>query len=134
MANTYLQNVFFVGADDNGTVQMMNVSKNDDGSPIFYELETQEIEFGNRAHLKKIANDIGVLTTDWLGSKFEVRGDDGNYTPIPLDMTGRVLIGEAINTEGHYFTFKWLGQSDSSSPVLEGFYLENVTDLGVTQS
>lgn len=132
--NTYEQNVFFVGADDNGAVQMMNAGKNDDGAPIFYELETQELEFGNRAHLKKIANDIGVLVTDGLNSNLEVRGDDGNYSDVPMDPSTRVIVGESINTEGHYFTFRWFGQVDSSSPVLEGIYLENVTDLGITQS
>ncbi len=132
--NLYLQNVFIVGSDTRGTVQMLNVGKADDGQTIYYELETQELEFGNRGSLKKIANQIGVLSRDGLDSNFEVKSDSQGYSPIPLDMTTRVSIGNDINTEGHFFTFKWFGQVDQSSPVLEGFYLENVTDLGVTQS
>ncbi|MES2006906.1 MAG: hypothetical protein V4436_02225 [Patescibacteria group bacterium] len=133
MANTFEQNAFFIGAAVGGTVQMVNVGKSDDGTPIFYELETQELEFGNRATLKKIADEIGVIGDNGLNSILEVRSDTQEYTPVPMTMNARVNIGKNIDTEGHYFTFRWFGEVDQSSPILEGLYLENITDFGITQ-
>lgn len=126
-------NVFLMGAQTQ-YVQAINASHSDDGTPIYYELETQELEFGDRGHLKKIANDIGILTTDGLDSSILLSSDVQDYRPIPMDLSERVAIGNDINAEGHYFQFKWYGEVDSSSPMLEGLYVENVNDLGITQS
>ncbi len=128
----YLQNVYMAGADTNGTVQMLNAGKSDDGTPIYYELETQELEFGNRNHLKKIADKIVVFTHLGGSSQLQARTNVQEYSPVSMDLNERVNIGKKINLEGNYVTFKWFGQSSTESPVFEGLYLEDITELGLT--
>ncbi len=134
MDNDTLQNVFMVGADDDGNVQGINIGKSDNGTSIYFELETQEIEFGNRATLKKIADKIVIFSRFAARSTFMARSDDEDYQPIPMDLSGNVNIGTDINLEGHFITFKWLGNSVSASPVFEGIYLEDVSDMGMTKT
>jgi len=134
MANEYQQIAFMVGADTDGNVQAINIGKNDNLTPIYYELETQEIEFGNRATLKKIANKIVVFSQFAAQSTLEARGDDEEYQPIPMDLSGTVNIGTDLNLEGHFITFKWSGNSETASPVFDGLYLEDVSDMGMTRT
>ncbi len=131
-ANLTLQIVYMVGADTDGDVQMINVGKSDNSSSIFFELETQDIECGNRSHLKSISDQIMVLTQFGQDSSLSVRSEDGDYESVPIDLSRRVNIGQAINVEGKYFGFKWFGNSKTSSPILEGFKIDNITDKGLT--
>ncbi len=130
--NFYLQNVFMVGADDDGKVQTLNIGKSDDGTPIYYELERQDIELGNRAHLKKVANQIAIFTRFGAQSNVQAKTDLFPYKDIPLVLSDRVNIGDKIDLEGHWLTFKWFGSSTTVSPVFEGIYLEDVNDFGIT--
>ena len=133
MANTFLQNVQMVGAET-GEIQTINAGKDDDGTPIYYELETQELEFGDRAHLKKISDQLTVVTQGGLDSQLQAREDEGNFKPIPVDFSTHVTIGDNINLEGKFFTFKWFGEANESSPILEEIYIENIEDKGITKS
>jgi hypothetical protein len=132
MPNTFLQNSFMVAADPNGNIQAINVGKDDDGTPIYYELETQELEFGNCGHLKKIADQLTVVTQDGLDGQFQAREDDGDYKQIPIDLSENISIGKDIDLEGHYFTFRWFGEANKSSPTLEEIYIDQINDLGIT--
>jgi hypothetical protein len=131
-ASFYLQNISMIGSDTNGTVQTINAGRSDDGTPIYFELETQDLEFGNRLHLKKIADKIVAFTKFGIDSQLQAKTDENGYQPVPMDLFGRVNIGTNINLEGHYFTFKWFGESTDTTPVFEGIYLEDITDLGMT--
>lgn len=131
MVNTTTQIVQMVGAQT-GDVQSINVGKSDAGTPIYYELQTQEIEFDNRAHLKNISDEIVVLTENGIDSNLECQQDDGNIQQIPLGLNNSVNIGENINLKGNFFTFKWYGEASETSPIFNGLYLERVTDLGIT--
>lgn len=126
------QVVFFVASNSSGDIQAINVGKSDDEDPIYYELETQELEFGDRSHLKKISDKLTVITQDGLDSQFEARQDDGDFKSIPMSFEDPASIGKDINLEGHFFTFRWFGQVDQSTPVLEEIYIEDMEDLGVT--
>jgi len=132
MSNLLTNIVQMVGAETLGAVQAINAGKSDDGTPIYYELQTQEIEFNNRAHLKKISDEIVVLTKNGIDSSLEAQEDDGNFKPIPVDLNDEVNIGENIKLEGNFFTFKWSGTARETSPIFNGIYLEKVTDLGIT--
>ncbi len=133
-ANLYLQNIFMIGSDDIGLVQLVNVGKNDNSAPIFYELQTQELEFGNRLHLKKIADKIVAFTHFGSTSQLQAKTDEGDWEKIPMNLSSRVNIGTNINLEGHFVTFKWFGESSEETPVFEGLYLEDITDLGMVNS
>jgi len=130
--NTYLQTTFMVGSDTAGDIQTMEVGKDDDGTPIYYELETQGLEFGNVFHRKKISDKIVVFTKDGLDSNLQGKTDGNNYKNIEVSLTDRVNIGQDILLEGNTVKFKWFGESTESSPILEGIYLEKVTDMGIT--
>lgn len=129
--NLYLQTVQMVGADI-GDVQTLNVGKDDDGTPIYYELETQGLEFGNVFHRKQISDKIVVFTKDGIDSTLQGKADDNNYTDIEIDLSNRVNIGQNIDMEGNTMQFKWFGEASEATPILEGFYVEKVTDLGIT--
>ncbi len=130
-SSTTLENIFIVGAEI-GEVQALNANYSDDGVPIYFELETQEIEFSNRAHLKKIADEIVVLTEFGIDSSLECKPDDDDFQAIPMDLSNTVNIGKNINLEGNFFTFRWSGTSNKTSPIFNGIYLEKITDLGIT--
>ncbi len=131
-SNLYLQNVFMIGSDADGDVQTLNAGKSDDGTPIFYEVQTQELEFGNRLHLKKISDKIVAFTHFGSTSQLQAKTDEGDWQKMPMSLSRRVNIGTDINLEGHFVTFKWFGESSEETPVWEGLYLEDITDLGMT--
>lgn len=120
-----------VGAETSGNVQTLNIGTTDNGTSIFYALETQEQNLGNRAHLKKIADKIVVFTKNGEDSEVQVRIEDKDYKKIPMTLSDRVNIGRDVDLEGRFFSFRWLGNSQGTAPVLDGFYVENITDQGI---
>lgn len=130
--NTYFQVFYFVGATADGEVHTLNTGKDDNGTPIYYEVETHELEFGNRSHLKQISDHMQVLTRFGLDSAIMGKVNDEDYRPIVGTLDRRVNIVEVPSLKGHYFKFKWSGTSSSSSPILDGIVLEDITDLGLT--
>ncbi len=126
------QNVFLAFADPNGNVQSLNAGTSDNAVPIYFEVESQEIEFVDRTHLKKISDDIAVFTAFGIDSTLQA-SVDGMYKQIPMKLTDRVNIGKNINLEGYYFTFLWSGESATVTPIFGGIVLENITDLGMTE-
>lgn len=131
--SSFLQNAFMSFADSSGDVQLFNIGNTDNDEPIYFELETQEIDFGNRMHLKKASDQIVVFTQFGSDSTIEAYLN-GELTGIPVTLERRVNIGNDINFEGNYFSFVWKGSTTTSQPVLEGIYLANVVDLGMTKS
>ena len=125
-----MTNTFLSGADVSGDVQLINVGTNDDSVPIYYELESQEIEFGDRSHLKKIQNKCVTLTQKANGSTIEIKGDDENYKILPIKVEGPISISDSSSFKCHFLTFKWLGNSSNLSPVLDGFYIKEIIDNG----
>lgn len=123
-------NNFMVFADTDGDVQIPNVGFNDNGVPIFFELETQEIDFGIRSHVKKASDKIVVFADDAEGTEFSAI-IDGEEQEIDIGLGLRVNIGENINLEGKLYTFRWSGSSDTVSPIFEGFKLPDITDAGM---
>ncbi len=120
-----------VGSDTSGDVQTMNSGTTDNTTPIYFELETQELEFTGRQNLKKISDRLVVFSNNGLDSQLQVREDGDDYIPINIDLSKRVNIGEEINASGNFFTFKWFGSSSGTPPIFEGIYLDNVVDQGV---
>lgn len=133
ITNLFLQTVQMVGADL-GDVQTINAGKDDSGTPIYYELETQGLEFGNVFHRKKISDKIVVFTKDGLDSNLLGKTDDNDYKNIQINLSNRVNIGQKINLEGNTMRFKWFGEANEATPILEGFYIEKVEDVGITKN
>ena len=121
-----------ISADLSGNVQTFNKGTTDNGSPIFYELETQEIDFGNRAHSNSVSANLAVFGQNFVDSNFEVKADNRDYKPIKLPLTKRVNVGDGISTDGYFFKFKWSGNSIGTPPIFEGFQIEDINDDGMT--
>lgn len=120
-----------LGADTSGNVQMINYGTTDNGTVINYNLELQDLEFGNRGHLKQISDQITVFMKNGSGSRIQCR-ENGSVTPkdIPMKTIDDVNIGEDINLKGYYLNFIWYGESSGTAPIFEGIFLENIADLG----
>lgn len=125
------------GASDAGIVQTIDLGTTDaQGSDvptaIPFFLETQDVDCGDRSHLKGISDKIAVFTDNGLSSTFAARSD-GNDTPFPILMTlsKRVNVGTNINLQGNFFNFIWSGTSSGNPPIFEGIYCENITDQGM---
>lgn len=129
----YLQTVNLVGSETGGTVQNVNTGKSDNGTPINYEVETQGIEFGNVFHRKKISDKLVLFEKNGVDSAVQVKADDGDYHDVDVRASSPVNISKSVTVEGNDIRFKWFGETDKASPVLEGFYVENVTDMGETK-
>lgn len=122
-----------VGADYSGDVQTINKGTTDNGTAIYYELQTQEQEIGNRGHLKKISDQIVVYGKGLNDAQIQVREGDGNFKDIQISLDKRVNIGEKINLEDYFFTFRCFGNSSNTSPIFEGIYIEKIEDRGITK-
>lgn len=122
-----------ISVDTAGFAQTVNKGFMDNTTPIYYELETQEWEGGNRAHLKSISDKIVVFGKYMVNGKLQVKGGEGNFDDIDIDLNNRVAIGKKINIEDYYYTFRWFGESSGTSPMLEGFYIENIEDKGLIE-
>jgi hypothetical protein len=115
----------FLEADTSGNVQTVNYGHTDNTVPIFFDLKTQDIEFGNRAHIKSIS-DVVVFAD---GGKFGVSTNDGDFKYLTSNLTDRVNKID-VSAEGNWFTFRWQGESSGTPPTLEGIYIESAVDLG----
>lgn len=120
--------------DSSGFAQVFNSGHTDNGSEIFYNLETQDVDFGNRAHSNSFNDKIAVFCTDGAGSQLQARADDGDYKDITDTLQLPVNVVDGLDHDGHYFTFKWFGSTKTSSPVFDGLYMANITDDGLTMT
>jgi hypothetical protein len=120
-----------VGADASGDVQKLNYGNTDNTNPIYYELETQDIEFGNRAHTKKINDKVVVFSQYASSSRVEIKADDKDPVQLRTNMDGRVNVSKDNAIEGKYFRATWSGHTKTQQPVFEGIYFEDVIDQGI---
>ncbi len=120
------------GADTGGLVQTINKGTTDNSAPIFFSMETQDEDFGNRAHLKSISDKIVAYTQNAVNSSLAIT-KDGVALDVDISLTSRVNYSNPVPYTAHFFTFKWYGASDGKAPVFYGVQVESVTDLGLTK-
>ena len=119
--------------DGSGFAQTLNSGLTDNGTPIFYSLETQELDFGNRASSDKITDKLVVYGRNMLGSTMEYQVETEDFKPINAQLTKTVNSVDNFNIDGRYFTFKWSGVTSGARPVFEGFFVPNITDQGIIE-
>ncbi len=124
-------NAFLTAIDTDGNVQVINVGTNDNSSPIYYELETQELEFGERSHIKQVQDKIVVLTQNAVSSKVFIKQNEKDYDTLGITLDSTVSVSSAPSYKFNYLTFKWFGNSINLSPVFDGLYFEKVFDFGM---
>lgn len=125
---------YMTSADTLGFVQRVNLGTTDNTTPIYFELETQDQEFGNRSHTKSFNNLISIYTTNGGPSNLQIQVDNGDWNTVALNITSPVMNTDQIRFSGHFFTFKWFGHSSGTAPVLDGIYLEDVIDEGIIKT
>lgn len=134
--------------DGGGNVQTTDVGVTDNGTPIYYELWTQPLDFqgvsqtegmgfvGNaRYSQKRITEDVAVYTRYAAGSTLEWRTtEDDNFKPVPIDLDKRVNVPrQGLEIQGNYFTFRIIGQTTNKSPIFEGMSFGSIDDLGIQE-
>ncbi len=119
------------GASTAGDVQSINVGNTDNTASVGYELLTQDLEFGNRAHLKTISNKVAIFSSNGQGSQMSCLCD-GEEKSIRGDFSKRVAIGKDITLIGHFFNFRWSGTNSNQQPIFEGLLLEDISDSGMS--
>lgn len=113
--------------DDKGNIDLANMVA------VPYFLETQEKEMGNRAHTKQISDKVVVYTKEGGESQLLIKQDDKDFKTADIQLTRRVNVGaNNINYIAHFFTFRWQGSTSTMRPLLEGYHLPKVTDMGVS--
>lgn len=120
-----------IGSETSGNVQTLNKGFTDNGRPIFYFLETQDLEFGGLQDVKEISNNIVVFTDNGQNSRLKISTDNKTLKEIPMDLTKRVSLGRNINERGNSFKFRWEGESTGDSPVFEGLFIPSPTNSGI---
>lgn len=119
------------GADTGGLVQTINVGTTDNGTAISYSLTTQDLEFGNRGHLKSMSNQISFYSLGAAESSCNMLAD-GQPVQMDVALTAPVSYSNPSTNNGHWFNFQWLGTSSGVAPQFFGFEIENVQDNGQT--
>jgi hypothetical protein len=122
-------------ADTDGDVQTLDLGTSDNNSPIYYFVESQDLEFNNRAHKKQISDKIAVFTRFGQDSQLQIKSNGNNYQPIQLSLNGDIKIGNLPKIEGQYFNIMWYGNTINTqkAPVYEGFYIEKIIDQGLVK-
>ena len=119
-----------IGQDSSGDIQTLNLGTTDNTAPIYYDLRTQEIELGDRSHVKKIQDKIVVFMNNGIDGQLLIRQDDGDFKPVKIGLNDRVNIGRNLDIEARYLTFRWNGLSSGTAPIFEGIEIEKVNDIG----
>lgn len=120
-----------ISSDTTGSVQTINSGQSDNGSPIFYFLETQEQEMGNRAHVNSFNDLVSIFVKDGTGSSLQIKSDDSDFVDVADSLPFRVNTIDDVEFRGHYSTFRWFGSTSTSSPVFEGISVEKAIDEGL---
>lgn len=126
-----------VSADTGGNVQTVNLGTTDNGSPIFYELITQEIEFGSRATESVISNQIVVYTNFGQDSAFQFKvfnPDERDFEDVKITLDDRVNVGDGVTIDGNFVQFRWYGQTSGKAPIFEGMEIQTIKDEGITKT
>jgi len=129
MSTTY--NAYITAADSDGNVQVINIGNSDNSIPIYYELETQDIEFSDRSHVKQIQDKILTYSEGADSSTVMIKQDDKDYIPLAINLKDAVSVSTAPRFKFNFLNLKWLGNSKNISPIFNGFYMEKVIDFGI---
>lgn len=125
-----------VSADTGGNVQTVNVGQTDNGSPIFFEMITQDLEFDSRATETIISNKIIVFTNFGQDSSIQYKVFDPNerdFKDIKGGLDDRVNTIDGVTIDGNFIQFRWFGNSSGKAPVFEGIEIHEIKDQGLTQ-
>lgn len=121
-----------IAADTAGNVQTLNSGLTDNGSAIFYDLVSQELDFGNRARRKSITKNVAVFAKNGLDGQLELYPDEADVAPVRMGLSKRVNLSDDLNVKFNYLKFRWFGSSSGTSPVFQGIYFESINDEGLT--
>ena len=120
-------------AEESGKLQTLNSGFTDNGTSIFFELISQDLEFGSRSHTKKISDKFVVFSRYGGSAGIQIQADDNQPKDIVIDLNDTNAVGKNINFEGNKFLVRWYGNSIGQSPVFEGFEFPSISDEGISK-
>ena len=122
-----------IGAETSGNVQTINKGQTDNARPIFYFLETQDLEFGKIQDIKQATKNFVSITENAQNSRIKISADGNDFKDVPIEYKEkRVNIGRNINISGREHKVRWEGESIGNPPIFEGFVIPDVNSQGIT--
>lgn len=111
---------FLILGDDDGTVRKIDVGDDDDGTPIYYSLETHDWRFGFRMFLKSIAR-MGLITRNISNGSLLWRNTHNAEDWQPLATVNSEVTDITKEIRGSCFNFKLHGHTVSGRATVESF-------------
>lgn len=111
---------FLILGDDDGTVRKLDVGNDDDGTPIYYSLETHDWRFGFRMFQKAIAR-MGVITRNISNGSLLWRNTHNAEDWKPLATINSEETDVTKEIRGTCFNFKLHGYTTSGRATVESF-------------
>lgn len=119
-----------IGSETSGNIQTLNKGQTDNGKPIFFYLETQDLEFGALENVKTISDRFVAFTDNGQNSRIKMSSDDKDLKDVPINLTDPVAVGRSVNNKGNYFKVRWEGESSGEAPEFGGFTIPLANDEG----
>src|SRR3990167_7211287 len=96
------------------------------GTPISFEVESHDLEFGSRARLKEIAGHVYVFGKDLVDTKILVQRNTGDFKEIGTAQkdVNDIKVQEILRA--HYLRFRVSGASSTVRGVFRGIELPKV--------
>lgn len=120
-----------IGSTTSGDVQTLNKGQTDNGKPIFYFLETQDLEFGAIQNVKQVTKNFVTIGDNLQNSRIKMSADGKDFKDVPIQLEGRVNVGRNININGREHNVRWEGESTGNPPILEGFVIPELQTDGL---
>lgn len=111
---------FLILGDNDGTVRKIDIGDDDDGTPIYFSLETHDWRFGFRMFQKAIAR-MGVITRNISNGALLWRDTNKPEDWKPLATVNSEVTDVTKEIRGTCFNFKLHGYTTSGRATVESF-------------
>ena len=121
--------VSVVYGDTTARVYTLDLGLTDNETPISFELETHDLEFGSGGIKKEITNHLMIYAENAPEAIVQIKVERDDW--LTLGTVQEVIEELQINhtLAGHYFRVRVLGTSTTTAMKLQGFEFPQVTYL-----
>lgn len=118
---------YLILGDDDGTVRKLDTGNDDDGTPIYYSLETHDWVFGFRMFQKSVAR-MGLITKNISNGSLLWRNTDVASDWKPLAIVNSDVTDVTKEIRGRKINFKLTGSTTTGRATVEAFeFPEGIT-------
>lgn len=112
--------VFLIYGDDDGTVLKCDTGNDDNGTPIYYTLETHDWRFGFRMFQKSIAR-MGLITRNISNGSLLWRNTHNPEDWKQLAIVNSETTDVTQEVRGSFLNYKLIGQTSTGRATVESF-------------